>query len=517
MTVNVRLKHKDRANPTDRSRLIELAYVNLGVPLTRVFPTNDGYKMICRNDKEADKVLSSEAKKLFFNNGLVVVMPPEMKARRSVFVRKVDPYVGRHSAEEIKAEIERNQPSLRIEEVIKIKDYTHVFKIVFEETAMVEIVLNNGFLAYNMSLTPDKIEREKFTSLLICFSCYKYEDHTTNDCQEKDKKLCSKCAGDGHTYTECVSASNGCLNCKRNGEPATKFTTHSTLAMSCPIKKRIILTKEEQEKRNKETKEKTTYAEIAKQAAREVTANNLQPTTLVNLSEATHVQAMLCMLHAHLENVIHPGTYASKLNQMLEHNKLPKMWFPADPDSAKLFGASITPQLQQFYQGKQRTATTEVPEEQEVEEQEGAGATAVEEEGEGEGLGREQRVAGGTKHSGAKTKPKKKDEHQPMEVIPLDMPKVAQDVGLILYQTTKIPYPPDKPTGKNIQKWVDEKKVVWQYTDKRYDEDLIWTLITHEQIRITVQDIKPITESEFRKKRRGLIDRSPGQQQKAKR
>ena len=33
---------------------------------------------------------------------------------------------------------------------------------------------------------------------------YKYEDHTTSDCPQKDVKVCSNCAETGHTYRECL-------------------------------------------------------------------------------------------------------------------------------------------------------------------------------------------------------------------------------------------------------------------------------------------------------------------------
>ena len=49
---------------------------------------------------------------------------------------------------------------------------------------------------------------------------YKYEDHTTSDCPQKDVKVCSNCAETGHTYRECQNCQNAkartCVNCTRD-------------------------------------------------------------------------------------------------------------------------------------------------------------------------------------------------------------------------------------------------------------------------------------------------------------
>lgn len=74
--------------------------------------------------------------------------------------------------------------------------------------------------------------------------------------------------------------------------------------------------------------------------------------TTINLSEATHHKAMVCMLHAHIHHIIVPGTYVIELNRMLEKNGMEKMWFPPNPNSVNLLHATSTPELTHMFQAR---------------------------------------------------------------------------------------------------------------------------------------------------------------------
>ena len=247
---SLRLKFKDRNNQVSHEQITELAYVGLGVPFTRLFKTPEGYKAVCRNDRDLEKLLSKFAREEFNKHGITVITPPELRCKKSVFVRKLSYQVGKHTAEQLKQDIELRNSWAKIEEVVKIKEYTHCFKIIFEDTSMAEKALRDGFLTYNMSVKTDQIEQEKFVHIQTCFKCYRHNSHTTKDCTET-QKVCSNCAETGHTYTECTNNTMGCINCKREGKI---YNTHKTLSMSCPLKKQLIKTKtDEDTEQNKQT------------------------------------------------------------------------------------------------------------------------------------------------------------------------------------------------------------------------------------------------------------------------
>ena len=135
--------------------------------------------------------------------------------------------------------------------VIKIKEYTHIMKI---ECASV----TEGLICFFTRISPAQIKIEAYVSLQICFKCYKYEDHSTNSCPERDIAWCSECGGRDHKYDQCKATTKKCLNC---GGP------HRTMAMACTKKKSLIVSKKDTIIQQKITKENSTYANVAKAAA----------------------------------------------------------------------------------------------------------------------------------------------------------------------------------------------------------------------------------------------------------
>lgn len=198
----IRLKHKDKQNPTEARKVVELAFGKFNVPFTRIFTTNEGFKVICRNENDADKILGNEAKGEIEKIGLQIIVPPETKARRSIILRQLDQIIGSNTPDDIKTEMERENDWLKIEEVIKMKNYTHILKLRLEETSMVEKAKQRGILAYNMAISPSQIEQETYVHIKTCFKCFQMEDHITTDCPYTDLKICSECSETGHTFRE---------------------------------------------------------------------------------------------------------------------------------------------------------------------------------------------------------------------------------------------------------------------------------------------------------------------------
>lgn len=60
--------------------------------------------------------------------------------------------------------------------------------------------------------------------------------------------------------------------------------------------------------------------------------NNNTTTTPVNKE---HLNIYSCMIHAHLMNVIEPGSYEAELNATLKENNLPPIKIPKNPNSSK--------------------------------------------------------------------------------------------------------------------------------------------------------------------------------------
>ena len=104
------------------------------------------------------KILKCAATEDLRRINLSVKIPPEIKARRSLFCRKIDLSVGEHSPEEIRNELQRKQPWLKIREIIKFKTYTHVFKM----ECMTDRVMQSCLKCFYTTIPTSQIEKEKF-------------------------------------------------------------------------------------------------------------------------------------------------------------------------------------------------------------------------------------------------------------------------------------------------------------------------------------------------------------------
>ena len=100
-----RIRIKTLNETITRNKIIELTFVQAGVPFIRVFGEYPAFTAICRTT-EANTLLKTEMKNKLRKHGLEVQIPQEVRAKRTVFLRQLDRSVGAHSAEEIKEEVQ---------------------------------------------------------------------------------------------------------------------------------------------------------------------------------------------------------------------------------------------------------------------------------------------------------------------------------------------------------------------------------------------------------------------------
>ncbi|KAG0418608.1 hypothetical protein EQH57_0715, partial [Dictyocoela roeselum] len=102
---------------------------------------------------------------------------------------------------------------------------------------------------FNTRIPHHNCSIEEFTHLLICYKCYKIEDHPTNQCKSTTP-ICSECSSEGHIWTECTSPTKKCINCPPSNND------HRTLAAMCPHRRAKMEEKKKQDdhRRNEQTK-----------------------------------------------------------------------------------------------------------------------------------------------------------------------------------------------------------------------------------------------------------------------
>lgn len=257
------LRAADPSRIPGKREVLEILQGRNRLWLTSLRQIKNGYLAITEFEGEIEKILTDAGRTSLEKIGLEVTVPPKVKAQRAILCRKVDPYIGENSAMDIKNEINAKNEALTCKEVIKFGEHTHVFRAEFATSEMAKRACERGILAFSLKITPDNIKQEKYVELLMCFHCYQLESHISKDCPFLNQpKRCSECSG-LHSYTECERGTpQKCLNCP----PDSPNNNHRTMAMKCPIRKKLIREKTiRAEERENEEKNKT-FAAAAKVA-----------------------------------------------------------------------------------------------------------------------------------------------------------------------------------------------------------------------------------------------------------
>ena len=323
--VRVKLKVRENASKPPKETVTSELYNNLNVPLVRLFEQKDSYIAVMRNADEADKLMSDAAEKFLSKINLVTVDHPKIKACRTLVFKQVDPYIGQRTAEEIKQEILDKQDWIGIRQVIKIKDFTHIFKVEFQDSKISERVRREGLLLFNMAIGSTQIEPEIYVDVVMCMKCYAIESHNTNKCPTPNKVICSECAVEGHTFKQCQSKQKTCINCGG---------AHRATSMACMERKNVVKMKQ----RNAKMHDKS-YANVLSSDNYNYSRVGYATSPNLNLIDPTMcTKIMTCLIHAHMVNLGNPGTFNEELKEIFHRNNIPQLEFPSNPPSHKIMG-----------------------------------------------------------------------------------------------------------------------------------------------------------------------------------
>ena len=113
-------------------------------------------------------------------------------------------------------------------------------KITFTQAIFAQKSIENGLKLFSVKIPHYQIQQEKFYLIQTCFKCYEIETHLTKDCSKnRDYKIYSECAEEGHTWKDCTKEGEICINCRGN---------HRTLSMRCQKRKEAIKKQREESK-----------------------------------------------------------------------------------------------------------------------------------------------------------------------------------------------------------------------------------------------------------------------------
>lgn len=459
----VKIKATNPKDPRQKNILLEIL-ARHDIFITKLIPLSDGFAVIISNDQELDKIFKTSTTEDLEKNNLHPLIPPELKARRSIIIPGVDNHIYNNPEEDIQAEIEdkNSWATGQIETIFKFPN-SHTLKITFKQTANAKKAQDDGIRAFQMSVPHHKIKQEIFYNINTCFKCYKMEDHNTNQCpQDKNFKVCSECSGLGHTWKECNNQNKKCLNC--NGD-------HRTLAAKCPKRKEIIKNKRQNTQQNTQT-----YSQATQQN------NQITLPSLPQNTGDTFARIFTCIIHAHTQNIAVPGTYETELNNMLKNNNLPTIKAPANPPSIKLFANMTSTNANNQNTNSSTNTNASTNKNTNI-----TSATSAMEDEETINI----------------------DDNTTDTDTDTDTKISAKDIGITIYTSESTGWPKQTISKTDLIEALEKRKYKLIYTNKSYTYFQIIQLIMDEKIVLT-KCWEKIDDTLFKKIRYGSnIDRTP--------
>lgn len=186
------------ANKNELSALI----YNQRIKFSRIIPTGDTFTVVCLAENDVDLLIATPNVTALRQQQYEVIIPPHLKAKKTVIVKRLDRDVTSYPEADLKLDIEQRNAWAKIEEVIKFPNMPNILKLRFTDIKMARKATETGLCIDKFHLSQDQIEMEDFIQLTPCWICYKY-DHNLKDCPDKNIKKCSECAAIGHTFREC--------------------------------------------------------------------------------------------------------------------------------------------------------------------------------------------------------------------------------------------------------------------------------------------------------------------------
>jgi len=192
---------------------------------------NSEFLAYCHSDVDADRIFGDGCIDALKAIGCNPIMPMQVRAYRSVIIRRLDNIIYGSSIDDILCEVNSRNDCLNAQAVFKFPS-AKMIKITFSDREMALGCIRDGLKLFNLFISPTDIKQEEFYNIKTCYRCYLLDAHYTKDCPEPETYIiCSNCSELGHTFRECSATNKRCINCNK---------PHSTLSFSCSRRKEIV-------------------------------------------------------------------------------------------------------------------------------------------------------------------------------------------------------------------------------------------------------------------------------------
>jgi len=311
--MKITVKRDHNASDVTKHDLLKILHEN-GIKISSITIKDDLFSVYCDENCSADLFFVPKCIEALSIIKCSPVMPPQLRASRTVLLHKLDTIIYENDISSIKNEIERVNNGITIADIYKFPN-SRTVKITLNSQQAAETVFHGGLLAFNLVVPPRNISQDKYIELLVCYRCYKLDDHVSSQCDKaSDYIICSLCSGVDHSYKNCNCRDRKCVNCDGN---------HSTLALSCPVRKKIISDKRKSESASYATKVSSNFPKVFENIWHQGTgADNVNTSSpVVNLQDI-YSKSVLSLMVATMREKAEPGTFQDVLNELLQGNGL---------------------------------------------------------------------------------------------------------------------------------------------------------------------------------------------------
>ena len=186
---------------------------NLSIIILKLLPASNSFSIIVESTIEADKLFSDEAIAAFDSLNVKLILPPNLRASRTLLMFNIDPLIYDREVELIKADIMQRNNWCRLDEVIKLHN-ARGLKLVFPSSTMVNSCIDSGLKVFQLFIPGYSFKRDIYCPILMCYRCYALDSHTSVNCDKpSDYKICSNCSSTQHIWKECTIKTKKCVNC----------------------------------------------------------------------------------------------------------------------------------------------------------------------------------------------------------------------------------------------------------------------------------------------------------------
>jgi len=162
--------HVESVSVATRNMILNICS-NRNIKIVKIHEKPKWYLVVFSTADDADKIFDDDTARLFAASNVTPVMPSELKAKRSIIIKRVDSIIFSESESEIKSTIEEANFDIIVTELFKFKS-TPGIKVTFSSSSMAIKVLLSGIYAFKLYIPPSEIQQDDYIFIQTCYTCY---------------------------------------------------------------------------------------------------------------------------------------------------------------------------------------------------------------------------------------------------------------------------------------------------------------------------------------------------------